>query len=245
MISRATFATAARVLRQLLRDHRTLALLIVVPSLLLVILNFAFDAQPATFDRIAPAMVGLIPFITMFIVTSIAMLRERTSGTLERLMSMSLNKIDLMAGYAIAFAAAAAVEVMVASTVVFGLLGTDVDHPLAAVVGVAILSSVLGMVMGLFVSAFATTEFQAVQFMPAFVLPQLLICGLFVERSRMAGWLEGISWAMPLTYVYDALEQLTTPNALDGMFWLDLVVIVGASLLSLGLGAITLRRRTP
>lgn len=244
MISHAAVATAERVLRQLIRDRRTLALLIVVPSLLLVILNFAFDAQPATFDRIAPAMVGLIPFITMFIITSIAMLRERTSGTLERLMSMAIAKIDLMAGYAMAFAAAAAVEVLVASIVVFGLLGTDVDHAIAAVIAVAILSSVLGMVMGLFVSAFATTEFQAVQFMPAFVLPQLLICGLFVQRSRMAGWLEGISWAMPLTYVYDALEQLTTPGNLDGLFWLDLVVIVGSSLVSLGLGAITLRRRT-
>jgi len=245
MTARATFATAERVIRQLVRDRRTMGLLIVVPSLLLVILRFAFDAQPATFDRIAPAMVGLIPFITMFIVTSIAMLRERTSGTLERLMSMSIAKIDLMAGYAIAFGAAAAVEVVVASVVVFGMLGSPVDHSLVAVVAVAVLSAVLGMVMGLFVSAFATTEFQAVQFMPAFVLPQLLICGLFVERSRMAGWLEAISWAMPLTYVYDALERLTTPDTLGRSFWVDLAVIVGSSLLSIALGATTLRRRTP
>jgi len=245
MTARATFATAERVLRQLVRDRRTMALLIVVPSLLLVILRFAFDARPATFIRIAPAMVGLIPFITMFIVTSIAMLRERTSGTLERLMSMSIAKIDLMAGYAIAFGVAAAAEVVVASIVVFVALDSPVDHSLAAVIGVSVMSAVLGMVMGLFVSAFATTEFQAVQFMPAFVLPQLLICGLFVERSLMAGWLEAISWAMPLTYVYDALERLTTPGDLGRLFWIDLAVIVGSSLLSIGLGATTLRRRTP
>ncbi len=244
MSARATLATAERVLRQLLRDRRTMGLLIVVPSLLLVILKFAFDAQPATFDRIAPAMVGLIPFITMFIVTSIAMLRERTSGTLERLMSMSVAKIDLMAGYAIAFALAATVEVVVASVVVFGALHSPVSHPLVAVIAVSVMSAVLGTVMGLFVSAFATTEFQAVQFMPAFVLPQLLICGLFVDRSRMAGWLEAISWAMPLTYVYDALDRLTTPSGLGDAFWLDLAVIFAAGLLSLALGAATLRRRT-
>ncbi len=245
MSARATLATAQRVLRQLLRDRRTVGLIVVVPSLLLVILNFAFDSQPATFDRIAPTMVGLIPFITMFIVTSIAMLRERTSGTLERLMSMSVAKLDLMAGYAIAFGAAAAAEVVVAAVVVFGVLDTPADHSVIAIVAVGVLSAVLGMVMGLFVSAFATTEFQAVQFMPAFVLPQLLICGLFVDRSRMADWLEGIAWAMPLTYVYDALDRLTSPGSLGGLFWLDLGVIVGAALVSLSLGAVTLRRRTP
>jgi len=244
MSRRATLATAARVLRQLRRDKRTVALLTVVPSLLLVLLYFAFDSQRQSFDRVAPSLVGLIPFITMFIITSIAMLRERTSGTLERLMSMPMAKVDLMAGYAIAFGLAAAAEVVFASVVVFGVLDTPVAHSTVALVGVAVIATELGMVAGLFVSAFATTEFQAVQFMPAFVLPQLLICGLFVDRSHMAGWLEGISWAMPLTYVYDGLFQLARPGDLSGLFWWDLVVIIAVAAASLLLGAATLRRRT-
>jgi len=233
------------VLRQLRRDRRTVALLAIVPSLLLVLLYFAFDAQRSSFNRVAPSLVGLIPFITMFIVTSIAMLRERTSGTLERLMSMPMAKVDLMAGYAIAFGLAAAAEVIIASVVVFGALGTPVAHSTVALVAVAIVAAELGMVSGLFVSAFATTEFQAVQFMPAFVLPQLMICGLFVPRSRMVGWLEGISWAMPLTYVYDALDRLASPLSLGGGFVVDLVVIVATAVAALIGGAATLRRRTP
>jgi len=244
MSARATLATARRVLRQLRRDRRTVAMLLIVPSLLLVLLYFSFDSQPQSFDRVAPSLVGLIPFITMFIVTSIAMLRERTSGTLERLMSIDMAKVDLMAGYAIAFGIAAIVEVLIAAVVVFGALDTPVDHSIIALVAVATAATELGMVMGLFVSAFATTEFQAVQFMPAFVLPQLLICGLFVDRSRMAGWLEGISWAMPLTYVYDGLSQLARPGDLSNLFWWDLVVIVAVAAASLLLGAATLRRRT-
>jgi ABC-2 type transport system permease protein len=243
--ARATIATARRVGRQLLRDRRTLALLIAVPSVLLTILYFAFEGQTATFDRIATPLVGLIPFTTMFIVTSIAMLRERTSGTLERLMSMPVAKLDLLFGYAIAFGLAALVEVLVLSAVVFGLLDAPTAHPVAGIVAVAVLNALLGMALGLFVSAFARTEFQAVQFMPAVVLPQLLVCGLFVARDEMAGWLEAISWLLPLTYAYDALEELAEPGVLGVEFWVDVAVIVGATLLALALGAITLRRRTP
>lgn len=240
----ATFATAQRVARQLIRDRRTLALLLVVPSALMVILYFVFDGKPAAFDRVAPPLVGLIPFILMFLITSIAMLRERTSGTLERLMSLPMGKLDLMCGYAIAFGGAALGQVAVTSAVVFGVLGVPVEHGLAAVVGVAMLSALLGMALGLCVSALATSEFQAVQFMPAFVLPQLLICGLFVARDAMAGWLEAVSWAMPLTYAYDALERLAGPGNLGTGFWLDVGVLIGASIVMLGAGALTLPRRT-
>ena len=139
---------------------------------------------------------------------------------------------------------AALVEVAVASAVVFGALGAPAEHPLAAIIGVAVLSALLGMALGLFVSAFATSEFQAVQFLPAFVLPQLLICGLFAARDQMAGWLEAISWAMPLTYVYDALERLALPGSLGGAFWVDLAVIAGAGFVAVALGAATLPRRT-
>src|SRR4029453_19370832 len=98
---RITLATAARVLRQLRRDPRTLALVFVVPAFLLVLFRYVFDAQPATFDRVGGPMVGIFPLVSMFLVTSIAMLRERTTGTLERLMSLPLAKLDLLLGYGI------------------------------------------------------------------------------------------------------------------------------------------------
>lgn len=239
----AIAATATRVLAQLRHDPRTVAMIIAVPTLLLVVLRYVFDGQVATFERIAPPMLGLIPFVTMFIVTSVAMLRERTSGTLERLMSTPIRRFELLAGYAVAFGVMTLAQVAVVATVTLGPLGADAERPLG-VVAIAVLSGLLGMTLGLLVSAFARSEFQAVQFMPMFVLPQFLICGLFVPRDRMAAALEWASYAAPLTYVYDAVERVASPGALGSAFWLDTAVLVGVLALALVLGAVTLRRRT-
>src|SRR6185295_6151196 len=179
-------ATAIRVLRQLRRDPRTLALLFVVPPLLLTLFKYVFEGQPETFDRVGGPLVGIFPFVLMFVITSITMLRERTTGTLERLMTLPISKLDLLLGYGLAFALVATVQALITATVAFGLLGLDVEGSVVVVVAFAVLNALLGMSLGLFASAFAQTEFQAVQFMPAFILPQLLLCGLFVDRSQMA-----------------------------------------------------------
>jgi ABC-2 type transport system permease protein len=238
-------ATTERVLRQLRRDRRTLALVLVVPPALLTLFKYVFDGQEATFDRVGGPLVGLFPFVSMFLVTSIAMLRERTTGTLERLMSMPLAKLDLLLGYGLAFAALAAVQASVTAGVAFGVLGLDTEGAVATVVALAVANAVLGMALGLFLSAFATTEFQAVQFMPAFVLPQILLAGLLVPRDRMARALELASDVLPLTYAYDALARVTLGGELDGRAWLDVAVVCGCIALALALGATTLRRRTP
>jgi ABC-2 type transport system permease protein len=244
MTLRITLATAARVLRQLRRDRRTLALVFVVPPVLLTLFRYAFDGQPETFDRIGGPLVGIFPLISMFLVTSIAMLRERTTGTLERLMSMPLAKLDLLVGYALAFALVAAVQSSIASAVAFGALGLDVAGPVWLVVLLAVGNAILGMALGLFLSAFATTEFQAVQFMPAVIFPQLLLCGLIVPREAMAEALEAVSWLLPMTYAYDALAR-ATGNETGTRLVVDALVVTGSVLIALALGAMTLRRRTP
>jgi ABC-2 type transport system permease protein len=233
------------VLTQLRRDLRTIALILIVPSLLVTILRYVFDGRPEIFDRVGGPMLGLFPFISMFLVTSVTMLRERVTGTLERLMTTPLAKLDLLLGYAIAFALLAAVQASVVSGVAILGLGLDLAGSPGAVIGLAIGNALLGMSLGLFTSAFARTEFQAVQFLPAFILPQILLCGLFVPREQMAGWLEAISAALPLTYSYDALARVTRGTPLTGRFAIDVAVTAGATLLALALGAATLRRRTP
>ena len=240
-----TFATAERVLRQLRHDRRTLALVFVVPPFLITLFRYVFDGQPETFDRVGGPLVGIFPFTSMFLVTSIAMLRERTSGTLERLMSMPIAKGDLLGGYGLAFAGVAAVQASITSVVAFGLLGLDTEGPVWAVVLIAVANALLGMALGLFLSAFATTEFQAVQFLPAVVIPQILLCGLLVPREEMAEPLEWLSNLLPLTYAYDALEQVTAVGETDGDVWFDVGVVAGCILLALALGSATLRRRTP
>jgi ABC-2 type transport system permease protein len=243
MSIRITLATAGRVLRQLRRDHRTLALVLFVPTLLITLFKYVFEGQDATFDRVGPPMVGIFPFVTMFLVTSIAMLRERTTGTLERLMSMPLAKLDLLLGYGLAFAAVAVVQASLAAAAAFGFLGLDAAGPAWLIVVLAVANAVLGMALGLFLSAFAQTEFQAVQFMPAFVLPQILLAGLLVPRDKMARALELVSDVLPMTYAYEALAKAAA-DELDSRLVLDTAVIAGFIVLALVLGATTLRRRT-
>ena len=237
-------ATAVRVLRQLRRDHRTVALILVVPTLLVTLVWWMFLDRGATFDRIGVPLVGIFPLVSMFLVTSITMLRERTSGTLERLMTTPLGRLDLLLGYAGAFGLMAALQGGLVAGVAVGLLGLDVAGSVALVVALAVANALLGMALGLFVSAFAATEFQAVQFMPALVLPQLLLCGLFLPREELARPLEVLSAVLPMSYAYDALEHVAGSGAVDGALVLDIAVVLGVALLSLALGAATMRRRT-
>lgn len=239
-----TLATAERVLWQIRRDPRTIALLLVVPAVLLVLLYFVFEGRPHTFQTIGAPLCGLFPFIIMFLVTSIAMLRERTTGTLERLMTLPLGKADILFGYGLAFGLLAALQAVVVCTVGFAILGLEAAHGAWLVGLLAIANALLGMSLGLFVSAFARTEFQAVQFMPALILPQIILCGLFVPRDQMAGWLHAISWLMPLTYAYDALARATRPTPLGSAMAADVAALVAFTIAALALGALTLRRRT-
>ena len=244
MSPRITLATAERVLLQLRHDPRTLAMVVVIPCLLLVLIKYAFTGQAGTFDRIGGPLVGIFPLILMFLISSITMLRERTTGTLERLMTTPLAKLDLLLGYGLAFAVVAAVQAAVVGVFAYLVLGLDTAGSPVLVIVLGIANALLGMSLGLFTSAFARTEFQAVQFLPAFILPQLLLCGLFVARDQMSGLLEAISWALPMTYAYDALDLVSTDGSLGGDGLADLAVTVGATLLALVVGAMTLRRRT-
>ncbi|MDP4510045.1 ABC transporter permease [Nonomuraea turcica] len=239
-----TLATARRILTQLRHDGRTLAMLMGVPSLLMILLWYVIDNQRA-FNAYGPMLLGIFPFVVMFIVTSITTQRERAVGTLERLMSGPLGKLDLLLGYAIAFGAVALVQVGVVLAISLTWLELELAGSVGTLLLVAVLAAVLGMALGLFFSAFARTEFQAVQFMPAVVLPQVLLCGLIVPRDQMATWLEWLSNAMPLSYAVQAMRELGTTADFTGVLARDLVVIAGCTLLALILGAATLRRRTP
>ncbi len=238
-------ATTGRILRQLRHDKRTIGLLIVVPSLLLTLLYYMFKDMAGLFDRLALTMLGIFPFLVMFLITSIAMLRERTTGTLERLLTTPLGKTDLLFGYGIAFGIAAAVQAGVVSAVAYLFLGLDTKGSPGFVILIAAANAVLGVALGLLASAFAKTEFQAVQFMPVVVLPQILLCGLFVARESMAGWLQAVSDVLPLTYSVEALTEVGAFADPTSTMWRDLAIVVGAVIVALIAAASTLRRRTP
>lgn len=243
MTPRATLATAARVADQLRRDRRTLALILAVPPALLALFDAVFANRPDAFARIGAPLVGLFPLVLMFLVTSITMLRERTTGTLERLMSMPIAKGDILAGYGVAFAGVGAVQATVTGLVAFGPLGLETRGPAWAVVALAVANAVLGMALGLLVSAFARSEFQAIQFMPALLFPQLIVSGLFVPRDAMPAILERLSEALPLTYAVEALARVAAGDT-GGRLWIEIAVVLGSTAAALTLAAWTLPRRT-
>ncbi|MDF0531863.1 ABC transporter permease [Tsukamurella sp. 8F] len=235
-------ATVVRVLRQLRADPRTIALVLAVPSVLLALLYFLYPR--IAFDRLALVMLGVLPFALMFIVTSIAMQRERVSGTLERLLTTPLAKADLLLGYAGAFSVAAAAQAVIATAVTVYLLGMTTTGPVVLVVVIAVVDAWLGVALGLLFSAFARTEFQAVQFIPVVVVPQIFLCGLLVPRAQMPDWLQWIGRVLPLTYAVDALQEVGLHPSATMSMWIDICIVLAFALGGLGLAAATLRRTT-
>ncbi len=238
------FSTAGRVLRQLRHDKRTLALVVIVPALLLTLIYYVFDNKPPVFNHVGLIMLGIFPFVLMFIITSIAMLRERSSGTLERLLTTPLAKMDLLFGYAVAFGLVSAIQAGILTAIAYWAFNLTIAGSVWWVMVIAVADAILGMALGLLCSAFAQTEFQAVQFMPAVVFPQLFLCGLFTPRDEMAGFLTAISKVLPMTYAVEALQEVGVNPGTTATMWRDLAVVVGAAVVALALGAVTLRRRT-
>lgn len=243
MSLRRTLATAGRVLLQLRHDPRTIGLMILVPCVLVTLLKYVFNGQPLVFNVIAPMLLGIFPLLMMFLVTSIATLRERKAGTLDRLMTMPIAKADFIFGYALAFSALAFVQACVVSLVTLGWLGVTVLGGTLPVLLAAVLAGLLGTSLGLFVSAFATSEFQAVELVMPILMPQILLCGLFVPRGQMATLLQWLSDVFPLTYSVDAMREVTLQTGWTGRFVRDISVVVGAAVLALVLGAATVRRQ--
>ncbi|WP_102192996.1 ABC transporter permease [Microbacterium aurantiacum] len=236
-------ATAGRVLGQLRHDPRSIALMLVAPSLLVGLFAWLFSDQEGVFDRFGGAILALFPFIVMFLITSITTLRERRSGTLERLMTTPLGKADFILGYALAFGLMAVLQAVVTVSFAVGVCGLDVDGPLWQLGLVAVVDALLGTALGLLASAFAQTEFQAVQFMPLLVFPQIILGGLFMPRDQMPEVLYAISDWLPLSYAIDAVNAVAAGEEGRDVFQ-PLLVVMAFAVGALVLASLTLRRRT-
>lgn len=238
-----TLATAARVLRQLSHDPRSIALMLVAPSLLVGLFAWLFSDREGVFDTFGGPILALFPFVVMFLITSVTTLRERRSGTLERLMTTPIGKADFITGYALAFGLMATVQAVVTVWFAVGVCGLQVDGPLWQLGLVAVVDAVLGTALGLLASAFARTEFQAVQFMPVLVFPQIILGGLFMPRDEMPEVLSAISDWLPLSHAVDAIAAVTAGDE-GGDLWRPLLIVVAFAVGFLVLAPLTLRRRS-
>ena len=239
-----TFATTGRILTQIRHDPRTIGLLLVVPSLLIGLMSWLFADTPV-FDTVGPAMLALFPFIGMFLITSISTLRERRSGTLERLLTLPISKLDFILGYALAFGLLAILQAGVAVGFSVWVCGLTIKGSFWLLLAVALADAVLGTTLGLLASAFARTEFQVVQFMPALVFPQVLLGGILLPRAHMPDVLYSISDWLPLSHAIDALNALSTGSEDDAYVAGKLLIIAAFAVGAILLGSVTLRRRTP
>jgi ABC-2 type transport system permease protein len=239
-----SLTTARRVLTQLRHDPRTIAMLLLVPCMLETLLWLMFKHRPETFNAVGASLLALFPLSTVFLVTSVALLRERTTGTLERLMTTPLGRLELIVGYALSFGLLASLQAGLASALTLGPLGLTVQGPAVLVVLLAVCVALLGMGLGLSASAFARTEFQVVQFFPVVIIPQLLLCGLLIPRQDLPAGLRAVSDLMPLSYAVDGMHHLTLEATVSHWFWIDAAIVVAFALGALMAGAITLRRRT-
>ncbi|WP_408066095.1 ABC transporter permease [[Mycobacterium] zoologicum] len=248
---RPFLATTQRILRQLAGDHRSMAMVLLLPSLVITLMYFMFQnaahppGTPSPFNVACLILLGIFPLFLMFVITSITMQRERSSGTLERILTTPLGRGQLLAAYGVAFSIAAAAQATLACVIAFWLLGFDTAGSPAWVFVIAIVNAVLGVGLGLLCSAFARTEFQAVQFIPLVMVPQLLLAGIIVPRAAMPEWLQWISNAMPASYALEALQQVGMHPELTGVTVRDIVIVLAFAVVALGLAAVTLRRRTP
>jgi ABC transporter DrrB family efflux protein len=243
MSIRRTLATTRRVLTQIGHDPRTIGLLLVVPSLLIGLLAWIF-VDTEIFDLVGPAILALFPFIIMFLITSITTLRERRSGTLERLLTTPIGRFDFILGYALAFGLLAIVQAAITVTFAVWVCGLEIEGPIWLLLAVAVADAVLGTSLGLLASAFARTEFQVVQFMPAIVFPQILLGGVFVPRDQMPDVLYAISDWLPLSHAIDALNAVARDTEDAGYVGMKLLIIAAFIVGAIVLGSITLRRRT-
>jgi ABC-2 type transport system permease protein len=193
------------------------------------------------FDYIAPSLMGFIIFFLVFLLAGIAFLRERISGTLERVMATSLHRSQLVAGYFIGFGVFAVLQTVVIQAYLIYVLGIHTDTNFLLVLLINLCIAGTSLALGTLFSAFARNEFQLFQFIPLVVIPQVMFCGLFSLREAPAA-MQWLSYIFPLTYGADALRAVMLRGLGFGDIWLDLVIMIGFIALFIMLNIRVLRK---
>jgi ABC-2 type transport system permease protein len=197
-----------------------------------------------TLDYFGAAFIGLVVFFLVFVVTIIAFLRERSQGTLERLMASPLRRSEIVAGYMAGFTAVAALQAVEVALFTLYALHVHNQGNVGLIVLMTLLMGLVAVNLGVFLSMFSTTEFQAVQFIPLAIVPQVLLSGIIFPVSSEPGWLQGISRVLPLTYGVDGLHRVMLEGAglASGSLLLDLGVVAAFAVALVFAATLTLRR---
>lgn len=233
---------ALRIVHTMRRDYRTLALLTVAPVVVMSLVGFSFAKKPQTLDFAAPAIISIFALTFAFILTGVSFLRERVSGTLERLLATPVGGADLLVGYLLGFLGFALLQATV--VLVFTVYVLDVTYRSSfwEVFLFLTVLTVTGVSLGIFVSIFSRNEFQIMQFQPVFFAPQIFLSGVFLPVEEMPGYLRAISALMPLRYAIDGLRALMLQGAGVVDVTKELMILVAIAAGALALASTTVRR---
>jgi len=240
-MSSNTLTIANRIIHQLIRDRRTIALLVIVPLVIASLIGVSVPDK-STLDYTAPAILAVLIFFFGFLLTGISFYRERSQGTLERLMASPVSRLDIVGGYLLGFLLFALVQTLILFFYLIYVLKISYHGELWQILVFQVLIGIGAVCLGTFFSIFARNEFQMIQFIPLIIVPQMFLCGLLWPVSQMPEYLQWIAKFLPLTYGVDGIRALM----LQGQNLLDIGkevgVLAGYAVGLLILAAFTLRR---
>ena len=241
MLPRYALTIAGRVIRQLIRDRRTMAMIVVVPMVVMTLIGLSFP-EGMVLDRIAPALLATMVLFFSFLLTGISFLRERSQGTMERLMASPVSRLDVVLGYLFGFFLFALAQTLIILLFTIYVLDVNYSGDLWQIFVFQIVIIAGSVNLGIFISTFARNEFQMVQFIPLILFPQIFLCGVIWPVEQMPEYLQWIGRFLPLKYGVDGLRDIM----LSGMSLIDvgfeLLVLVGFTVVTSVLATLTLRR---
>ena len=201
-------AIAARIAREIRRDRRSLALIIGAPIIVMSLIGFSFQDQKSVLNEVAPALIATMAMFFVFVLTGISFLRERSQGTLERLLSTAVTRSDLLLGYLAGFLIFALAQSII--ILMYTLFVVDVDYAgkIWDIIAILLIVTIASVSMGIFISTFAKNEFQVVQFIPLLIAPQIFLSGMILPTSQLPKYFQVVSGALPLTYANRALRDI-------------------------------------
>ena len=197
------------------------------------------DADTNFFDKILPILMGFFVFFFVFLVSGMALLKERTSGTLDRLLATPVKRSEIVFGYMLSYGIIAVLQTIVIVLVTIGLLGVEVVGSVGNIIAINLLLALVALAFGILLSTFAHSEFQMMQFIPIVVVPQVFFAGI-IPLDTMADWVQKISYVIPLKYAGDAVSKIIMrgTNLLDlggdtGILLIFLVVLTFLNIVGL------------
>ena len=238
-----SLAIALRIVRQVRRDHRSLALIIVAPVVVMSLVGFSFFERREILDNVAPALLAVFAFFFVFILTGVSFLRERAQGTLERLLTTPVSRADILLGYLLGFLLFATVQTLVILLFTVWILQVEYRGDLWQVMVLLLTVTVVGVNLGIFISTFARNEFQVVQFIPLVLAPQIFLSGLILPVEELPGLFQAASSVLPLTYSVEGLREIMLRGGGLGDVVRELAVLLAFAVGLLVLASATVRRR--